>query len=120
MLLYIVDLGLFVLLLGALAEINRLNELHHGYYGAIVALVGFVLKSKFLGWVGLVLLSDDLFQHAAQALMFVPRMADFTPIHKVGAWIMSFNWREGWATPIIIVLLMAALAIVAAIHEFGG
>ncbi|MEO7102356.1 MAG: hypothetical protein ABI119_03360 [Gemmatimonadaceae bacterium] len=87
-------LALTVILFAALLKLHRVEEWHHGYYGAMLCLLSFGLRWPW--WVmavGLVLLLDDDVQHVAEASGLVPRMADFTPIHRLGAWLLSFHKR---------------------------
>lgn len=87
--------GLFVVLLAALAWLGRLYEWHHGYYGfALCALVWIHGWPVEIELVGLVLLFDDDVQHVVEAVGLRPRMADFTPIHKVGAWLVSLFTKD--------------------------
>lgn len=84
---------LTVILFASLLRLHRVEELHHGYYGLAICLLAFGITGPHWLWaLGLLLLLDDDVQHVSQALGLVPRMADFTPIHKLGAWIVSrFN-----------------------------
>jgi hypothetical protein len=117
-LLTLIAAGLFLALLASLVRIHRVREWHHGYYGAAIVAVQSVARGPiWLAWLGLLLLADDAVQHIAEAFGVVPRTADFTPIHRLGAWLMGINWKNaGWFAPIAIVILMAAASIFVALH----
>lgn len=88
----IIIAGLIILLANSLAILGRLREWHHGYYGIAAALVGVWASLSFLVWIGLVLLIDDDVQHVWEAIVklsgHVPP-GDFTPIHRIGSWLLS-------------------------------
>lgn len=120
MIILIVLAVLTTVLLVSLVLIHRVRELHHGFYGAIL---GFT--SVFLHWhwlwttVGLILLLDDTVQHAEEALRLRDRMGDFTPIHKLGAYLMAFDWKkQGMWLPLAIIAVLFAAAVFSALH-FG-
>lgn len=104
----------------SLAKLHRLAELHHGYYGAALAAVSLELRwPAWVFWLGILLLVDDDVQHVAEALGLRPRMADFTPIHKLGAWIMGLDLKKlGWIAPLGAAVLLGALAVFCAV-KFG-
>lgn len=78
------------ILLVSLAIIHRLGEFHHGYIGAVLLVAALLLDAPVVFmWLGIALLADDDVQHVAEAVGLVPRMADFTPIHKLGAWLLG-------------------------------
>lgn len=112
--------ALSVILVFALAKLRRFGELHHGYWGLLLSALASALHWwAWVGWAGVVILFDDDVQHVVEAFGLRPRMADFTPIHKLGAWIMGINWKKlGWKAPIGIAILMAGAAIFCAVH-FG-
>lgn len=93
--LHIIAIVLSIILMIALEDIHRVREWHHGYYGAAL----FGLQFAF-GWpiwtlyVAVVFLLDDDVQHVAEALGLVPRYSDFTPIHRIGAWIVGLFQRK--------------------------
>lgn len=109
-------------LLGALLKLHRLREVHHGYLGAALCILQLAYHwPLWLSWIGIVLLIDDDVQHTAEALGHIPRMSDFTPIHKLGAWLLgrlqSIDWKDaGWWAPLAIVAVIAAAAIYFALH----
>lgn len=84
---------LTVILFASLIRLHRVEEWHHGYYGIALCLLAFGISGPRWLWVlGVLLLFDDDVQHVSEACGLVPRMADFTPIHKLGAWVVSrFN-----------------------------
>jgi len=115
---YLVAAVLALVLLLSLAKLGRVEEYHHGFWGiAVIALQWSLDAPVWLAWLGLMLLLDDTVQHFVEAIGLRPRMADFTPIHKLGAWLMGLNWKGmGWYAPVGIVVLLAAAAIFCAIH----
>ena len=54
------------LLFYALRRLGRLGETHHGYYGILIAFVGFYLGAHSLVYIGGVMLCDDAIQHVVQ------------------------------------------------------
>lgn len=110
---FLLALALLVMLMVTLVRLHRVPEIHHGYFGAaLVALTYAYAWPVAFAWIGVVLLVDDDVQHVAEALGIVPPMADFTPIHKLGALIVGFDWkRAGWWAPLGGVALLAAAAI---------
>ena len=81
-------LGLFLVGMLALIRLHRVRELHHLYYGIVLFAFGMALGHSWVEWAGIVLLADDAFQHFVEAIGWRARMDDFTPIHKLGAWIV--------------------------------
>lgn len=68
-----------------LRKLHRLKEWHHGYYGAILAL----LPWWPLRVIGLILLVDDLYQHFIQAQDKEDGRRvrqDFSPLHRAYVW----------------------------------
>ena len=84
---------LFLIGIVALGKIHRLAELHHLYFGAVICLAALLLHwPLWVSIVGLVLIVDDDIQHVAEAAGWAPPYADFTPIHRLGAWLVGlFN-----------------------------
>lgn len=114
-----VGLGLSVLLFVALDVIDRVDEAHHGYYGIVLVAVAAIFHSLPLAIVGDVLLADDDVQHTAEMFGLVPRMADFTPIHRLGAWLMSLDLKNaGMWLPLSIGGALFLAAVFCAVH-FG-
>lgn len=114
-----VGLLLFAILMAALLDLDREEEWHHGYYGVALLILSAALHSPWIAVVGLILLLDDTVQHVVEAVGIVPRMADFTPIHKLGAYLMGMDWKkQGMWLPLAIGGLMAAAAVFCALH-FG-
>jgi hypothetical protein len=116
----IIGAVLFGVLLQSLIRLHRLKEWHHGYYGAALCLdVAVFGWSAWFAWLGVALLLDDTVQHAVEAFGRRPRMADFTPIHRLGAWIMGLKLKDaGIWLPLAIGLALFAAAIFCAAH-FG-
>lgn len=112
--------GLAIVLDLSLARLHRLAELHHGYYGAALAAVALELHwPTWVFWLGIALLVDDDVQHVTEALGLRPRMADFTPIHKLGSWLMGLDLKKlGWIAPLGAAVLLGALAVFCAV-KFG-
>ncbi len=88
--------------LGELTYLHRVRELHHGYYGAGMMLVGAHVapEHKVLGRTlevtGGYLLSDDLYQHGVQTYEKAtgqPIRPDFTPVHRLGARVYGIMLR---------------------------
>jgi hypothetical protein len=95
----IIGAVLFGVLLQSLIRLHRLKEWHHGYYGAALCLdVAVFGWSAWFAWLGVALLLDDTVQHAVEAFGRRPRMADFTPIHRLGAWIIRSGHGVGKTT----------------------
>lgn len=67
--------ALAVVLASALVRLGRVRELHHGYYGFLLALLPWHIPHVL----GVVLLADDAMQHAVQ----VWRPAFESPLHRL-------------------------------------
>jgi hypothetical protein len=80
----------FVLLVSLIA-LGRIKEIHHGYMGFIIMVIGIILHNHDLTIFGLVLLADDTYQHVIQFMykMFeLGKLNDFTIIHWIGVWVI--------------------------------
>lgn len=111
---------LFVILVVALVKLKRVKELHHGYYGAVIAAVGHLRQHEWMLWVGVLLLLDDTIQHVTEVVWGKARYyADFTPVHRIGAYLMGINWKNtGWVVPVAFAVIVGAAAIFCALY-FG-
>ena len=84
-------LACFAVLMGSLAALHRLDELHHGYYGAVLCWTPLLGLPSWLWWLGLYLLVDDTIQHLSEAIGIAK--SDWTPVHRLGDWLVTqFHW----------------------------
>ena len=75
--------------------IQRVVELHHGYWGFIVALIGILTHQHYLALFGLIVLGEDAYQHLVQFMYQLfdiskKPLPDFTIMHWIGVWIILF------------------------------
>lgn len=88
----LIALILAALLFASLWYMHRLDEVHHGFIGIALMLLSGIWGGPLLFWSGVVLLADDDVQHVYEALCLLlhrPVPPDFTPIHKLGAYLLG-------------------------------
>jgi len=89
---------LAALALGPQRDDLRLRELHHGYYGALLAGLALLGGWSWLYWLGVAVLADDAWQHGVQRWLRRPWYR--SPGHQLygffyrrWAWLRRLNER---------------------------